>query len=179
MTRGEVIGIMGYTGEGLNQERAHVHLELNLMLSREFDGWHRTFYPADPNHHGLYNGINLIGLDIAKLYLALQKRPSLTIPQFLAQEEVFYRVRIPLSKHFELAKRYPWMIASPPHAEQQSWELSFNRAGVPLKISPSLTAVTAPQLAYVKKRSIDYSYLTRGQLGGHGDSATLSESGTR
>ena len=54
--------------------------------------------------NGLYNGLNLIGLDIARLYLALQKRPSLTIPEFLAEEETLYRVLLPGSKNFDLAK---------------------------------------------------------------------------
>src|SRR5207248_11109944 len=31
--RGTRIGIMGYTGKGITRERAHLHLELNLMLS--------------------------------------------------------------------------------------------------------------------------------------------------
>src|SRR5437588_13020537 len=38
--RGQRIGLMGYTGVGLNQALAHVHLELNLMLSHQFEAWH-------------------------------------------------------------------------------------------------------------------------------------------
>ena len=57
------LGIMGHTGEGLNQVRAHLHLELNLMLSRHFESWHDTFFKNDPNRHGLYNGLNLAGFD--------------------------------------------------------------------------------------------------------------------
>src|SRR5205809_4518697 len=38
--QGDQLGIMGYTGEGLNRARAHLHLELNLMLSRQFEAWH-------------------------------------------------------------------------------------------------------------------------------------------
>ena len=101
------LGVMGHTGEGLNQARAHVHLELNLMLSRHFESWHDTFFKADPNHNGLYNGLNLAGLDIARLYLALQKRPALTIAEFLSEEETLYRVLFPVSKNFDLAKNYP------------------------------------------------------------------------
>ncbi len=179
VARGEVVGVMGYTGEGLNQERAHLHLELNLMLSGDYEKWHQTFFPTDPNHHGLYNGINLTGIDIARLYLALQKRPSLTLPQFLAQEETFYRVRIPAAKHFHLLELYPWMAAGKADGEVMAWEVSFNRAGVPLKIAPLNLPVTEPQLSYVKKRGIDYSYLTRGQLGGRAENATLTESGKR
>ena len=55
--RGQPIGVMGHTGTGINLARAHVHLELNLMLSHHFDGWHAAYFPNEPNHHGLYNGL--------------------------------------------------------------------------------------------------------------------------
>src|SRR6266481_5877402 len=35
--RGQRIAVMGYTGTGLNRERAHLHLELDLMFSRQFE----------------------------------------------------------------------------------------------------------------------------------------------
>src|SRR2546426_2104334 len=108
--RGQRIAVMGYTGTGLNRERAHLHLELNLMLSREFESWYNAFFRNDPNHNGIYNGMNLAGLDIARLYLALHKNPSLTIPEFLGREETFYKVSVPKSRHFELPKLYPWML---------------------------------------------------------------------
>jgi murein DD-endopeptidase MepM/ murein hydrolase activator NlpD len=171
------LGVMGHTGEGLNQARAHVHLELNLMLSRQFEAWHDTLFKNDPNHHGRYNGINLMGLDIARLYLALRKRPSLTIPEFLAEEETFYRVTIPASRHFDLLKFYPWLLAQKTEGAPVSWEVSFNRAGVPLKIEPGAKPVSKPQLSYVKKSSVDPSYLTRDQVTGRGESAHLTDSG--
>src|SRR6266496_1593206 len=87
---GQRIAVMGYTGTGLSKERAHLHLELNLMLSREFESWYNAFFRNDPNHNGIYNGMNLAGLDIARLYLALHKNPSLTIPEFLGREETFH-----------------------------------------------------------------------------------------
>src|SRR5438046_6575233 len=40
VNRGERIARMGYTGEGLNQAPAHVHLDLNLMFNRNFESWH-------------------------------------------------------------------------------------------------------------------------------------------
>ena len=95
VNRGEQLGVMGHTGEGLDQARAHVHLELNLLLSRRFESWNDNFVKDEPNRHGIYSGINLVGLDIARLYLALQKRPTLTIPEFLAGEETFYKVTLP------------------------------------------------------------------------------------
>lgn len=177
--RGQQIGVMGHTGEGVNQARAHLHLELNLLLSREFQSWYDTFFRRDPNRHGLYNGMNLSGIDVARLYLALRQRPSLTIPEFLAQEEIFYKVTLPISKHFDLPKLYRWLVVSTAPPEAKSWEVSFARSGVPLKIEPSLKPVSEPELTYFKKSLLDYADLTRSIVGGRGDGARLTESGNR
>lgn len=171
------LGVMGHTGEGLNQARAHVHLELNLMLSRHFEQWHDTFFKNDPNHHGLYNGLNMVGIDVARLYLALQKQPALTIPQFLSEEETLYRVLLPASKNFDLAKFYPWMVSEKSEGETTSWEVSFNRAGVPLKIRPGAKTVSEPELSYMKPGGIDGGLLTMDRIAGRGANAHLTEKG--
>jgi murein DD-endopeptidase MepM/ murein hydrolase activator NlpD len=175
--RGQKIAVMGYTGTGLNRERAHLHLELNLMLSPQFAAWYNTFFRNDPNHNGIYNGMNLAGLDIARLYLALHKNPSLTIPEFLSREETFYKVSLPKSRHFELAKLYPWMLTTGGRNEKSSWEVSFAQSGVPLRIESSDKHVTQPELSYVKKSSVNYSYLTREIVSGHGANAHLTDYG--
>jgi len=175
--RGQQIAVMGYTGTGLNRERAHLHLELNLMLSDQFEAWYNTFFRNDPNHNGIYNGMNLIGLDIARLYLALRKNPSLTIPEFLSREETFYKVTLPKSRHFELPKFYPWMLTTSGRNEKSSWEVSFAKSGVPLRIEPSDKSVTQPELSYVKNRPVNYSYLTRDMVSGHGANAHLTDYG--
>ena len=174
--RGQQIAVMGYTGVGLNQARAHLHLELNLMLSRQFEAWYDAFFKKDPNHNGIYNGFNLAGLDIARFFLALRKNPSLTVPQFLGGEETFYKVTLPKSPNFELPKLYPWMVASNRN-EKSSWEVSFAQSGVPLKIEPSDRRVTQPELSYVTKSSIDYSYLTRDIVSGREGNAHLTNYG--
>ena len=175
--RGEHVAVMGYTGAGLNQARAHLHLELNLMLSHHFEAWYDQAYKKDPNRHGIYNGINLNGIDIARLFLELRKDPALTIPQFFEAEETFYKVRVPRSRYFELPKNYPWMVKGDANRKPVSWEVSFARSGVPLKIEPSDKKVSQPELTYVKPSSIDYSFLTRGEIGGRSKGAHLTEYG--
>jgi murein DD-endopeptidase MepM/ murein hydrolase activator NlpD len=175
--RGERIARMGYTGTGINLARAHVHLELNLLLSHNFQSWYDTFHREEPNYHGTYNGINLKGLDIARLYLALRRYPSLTIPDFLANEETFYKVTLPRSPRFELPKLYPWMLRACSARSAQSWEVSFTRSGLPLQIEPSTQRVTRPQLSYAKKSSVNYSALTQGELSGRGNDVHLSKDG--
>ena len=174
--KGDPIAVMGYTGVGINRERAHVHLELNLMLSRGFEKWYDAFHVNDPNYNGIYNGLNLAGLDIARLYLALHKNPSLTIPEFLAREEIFYKVAFPKSSHFELPKLYPWMLTAGKEAKS-GWEVSFTRAGLPLKIEPSSKKVKQPEVTYVKKSPIDSLHLTHGDVTGRGSNARLTGSG--
>src|SRR5205085_5717854 len=115
-----------------------------------FQEWYDAFVdPRDPNRHGIYNGLNLTGLNIARLYLALREQPSLTIPQFLGQEEIFYKVTVPRSRHFALAKMYPWMLRGNTATDAPSWTVSFARSGLPLKIEPGDRKVKEAELIYV------------------------------
>jgi murein DD-endopeptidase MepM/ murein hydrolase activator NlpD len=175
--QGEKLGVMGHTGTGIDRARAHVHVELNLLLNDHFEGWHETFFKGEVNHHGIYNGINLAGLDLPALFLALRKEPSLTIPEFLAREEVFYKALVPNSPNFELPRRYPWMIAQPPNEPPASWEVSFTRSGLPLRVQPSMRAVGAAELSFVQPGAIDCRYLTRDDVAGRGADAHLTERG--
>jgi murein DD-endopeptidase MepM/ murein hydrolase activator NlpD len=176
--RGQRIGVMGYTGTGINRERAHLHLELCLMFSRQFEAWYDTFFRADPNHHGIYNGMNLAGLDVARLYLELRKNPALTIPEFLNDEEAFYKVAVPKARHFDLPQLYPWMLAAGKR-NAESWEVSFAPSGVPLRIDPSDKRVAQPELSYVRKASTEYSYLTRDMITGRQGNAHLTSYGAQ
>jgi murein DD-endopeptidase MepM/ murein hydrolase activator NlpD len=173
--RGQHIAVMGYTGAGINRERAHVHLELNLMMNHKFQQWYDAVHPHDPNHHGIYNGINLAGLDIAKLYLALHENPSLTIPQFLSQQEVYFKVAFPKSRSFELPKLYPWMVKG--SGDAKSWTVSFARSGFPLRIEPSARTVKQLEVVYVKPSKMNASYLTNGMATGPTSSAHLTQYG--
>ena len=121
--------------------------------------------------------MNLAGLDIARLYLALRKNPSLTIPEFLRDEETFYKVTLPKSRHFDLPKLYPWMLATQNLREKSSWEVSFACSGLPLKIEPSDKHATQPELSYVKKSAIDNSYLSRDVISGRGGNVHLTNYG--
>lgn len=175
--QGEKLAIMGHTGEGIDRERAHVHVELNLLLNDHFEQWHNTFFKNERNRHGIYNGINLAGLDLPRLFIALRTNPSLTIPAFLARAEVFFKVIVPNTPNFQLPVRYPWMMGSVPNEKPISWEISFARSGLPLRLTPSAQAVSKAKLSYIKPSAIDSRYLTRGNVAGRGGNAHLIDSG--
>ena len=176
--RGEHIAVMGYTGAGLSRERAHLHLELNLMLNPNFQKWYEAFVAtSDPNRHGIYNGINLVGMNIARLYLELRENPSLTIPQFLAEEETFYKVALPKSRHFELPTLYPWMVSDNNASEPSSWLVSFTRSGLPLRVEPGEGKVKDPELVHVKPSLRNAAYLVDGIATGPAAHAHLTDHG--
>lgn len=173
----ETIGLMGYTGAGINRQRAHVHVELNLLLNDHFTQWHDTFFKGETNYNETYNGINLAGMDLARLFLALRDNPALTVPGFLAKEEGYYKVLVPNSPNFQLPWRYPWMKQGAPDQKPVAWEVSFTRSGLPLRMTASSKSVTGPEISFVKPAPIDYRSLTRGDLAGRGASAHLTDSG--
>jgi murein DD-endopeptidase MepM/ murein hydrolase activator NlpD len=175
--RGQHLAVMGYTGVGINRERAHLHLELNLILTHKFQDWYNAFHQDDPNHHGIYNGINLVGLDIARLYLALHEKPSLTIPQFIAEEQTYYKVAIPKSRHFELPKLYPWMVSGSGTTEPRSWIVNFARSGLPLRIEASDQKVKQLEIVSVKPSRLDASDQTNNIATGPTSHAHLTDYG--
>jgi murein DD-endopeptidase MepM/ murein hydrolase activator NlpD len=177
---GETIAKMGYTGEGINRERAHVHVELNFILSDRFQAWYETHFTTK-NHHGIYNGINLTGLDIAGLFAAHRENPAITIPEFLrGHAEVHYTVLVPKSGELAFLRRYPWLgrdLEKVP--DPKAWEFSFAATGVPLAIRPSGQAVPAPVVTYVKPTKGNHADFTVDRLTGTGGTATLTPSGSR
>ena len=175
--QGEKLAVMGHTGAGINRERAHVHVELNLLLNTHFEDWHEVVFPSEINHHGIYNGINLVGLDLPALILALRKTPGLTIPQFIRRETVSYRVLIPNAPNFELPRRYPWMIEGMPEENPASWEVSFAASGLPVRLQPSGRVVTAPELSWLRSSPVNARYFTRGNVTGRAGSAHLTQEG--
>lgn len=179
VAKGGVLGIMGFTGEGINRERAHVHLELTLLLSDRFAEWHGGHFTS-PNHHGLYNGLNLAGMDVSGLYHSLRADPGMTVAKFLPLTRPYYKVLVPARGALELASRYPWLLkGGAPKEMPASWEISFTDFGLPVEISPSEKTVPAPQVSWVKKSAIDHSLNTLSRITGLGDKASLTASGQR
>jgi murein DD-endopeptidase MepM/ murein hydrolase activator NlpD len=175
--RGQPIGLMGHTGDGIDRRRSHVHLELCLLLSDRFNDFYAKHYKlANPN--GNFHGHNLIGMDVAAFLLAAHKDPGLTPDEFLKSTEPYYKVRIP-NKGAELAiaHRYPWLRR--PGEPASSWEISYNSAGVPLAIVPDREPCAVPAVSWVKSVPGYHSWNTRNHLGGSGATATLAPEGSR
>lgn len=178
VARGEELGIMGFTGRGINRERAHLHLELGLLLSSHFDAWHGHFF-GGPSPHGIHNGMNLTGIDIASLFLTERENPTLTIPKFLSAASPYFKVAIPRDGPLEIVHRYPWLAKGNHQDRSLAWEISFTDSGIPLAVRPSNRRVTHPTVVFVRSTISDHKFYTRSRLTGQGRRASLTKSGQR
>jgi murein DD-endopeptidase MepM/ murein hydrolase activator NlpD len=181
LRRGSVIGRLGYTGSGIDRRRAHVHFELNMLLSERFEEWYQRVDTVDPARTP-FHGYNLVGLDVAALYLAAAKDPAVSIPEFLLAQETYFKVVAPNTHgEPEVLRRYPWLspvarrwndaIACP------SWEISLTAAGLPLRIEPSAETVPYPIVSSIIPFHGKHSRKTMGRVGGTGTVATLTPKG--
>jgi len=173
---GSVLGRMGYTGAGLNRTRAHVHLEVGLVMSEHYEGWHKTYF-GNANYHGNYNGMNIAGVDVASLFLEQKENPELTFSQFVLSRQMQFKVTVPATgKEPEFLTRHPWMKRGEvPGAV--SWEIGFAATGHAISFTPSIRPVTAPTVTHLRPSEISQRWLTRGLLTGEGKSTTLSHGG--
>ncbi len=174
--RGSPIGVLGYTGRGINLTRAHLHLEVNLFLHSGFPRYHDKAL-SGTNHHGVFNGLNLVGVNVAELFKQSRRDDGLTIAEFIAKNHPpHYRVAIPDGSRLEIVARYPW-ISKGKKPSSGPWEISFSREGIPVAARPITGTVQRPVVTWVKPSKTYHSYLTKGYLTGSGSKAGLSSSG--
>jgi len=163
ITQGQTLGRLGYTGPGVNKERAHLHFEINLMLGQDFQQWFDSLNFTETNKHGIYNGMNLVGFDPAKFLLAASQVEDFDVPAHIRKNNPpFFKVAIPRPHHpLALLRRYPWLAAGD-FASAPALAITFTQAGLPLTIEPHARAVAEPQVVWVRPTGgVPYNYFSR------------------
>jgi len=133
LAAGKVLGVMGHSSTSetaIPKERAHLHFEVGLMLSERFQAW----YDADadnrgvPNHHGVFNGQNLIGLD-PTLLLA---RSSADVRTLLRDQPVALAITLRPKRTPDFLTRYPALLKGGDSATAAGWYVEFSWQGMPI-----------------------------------------------
>ncbi len=178
VSAGDVVARMGYTGRGINKERAHLHLELCFLWSDHFQRWFDQHYRTT-NHHGIFSGLNLVGLDLAALYKGHRKNPSISIRELIrSAHPTYYTVAVPnRGKKLALLQRYPWLDAG--GSGSASYEMSFSAEGIPTAVRRSSRKLSYPSVISVKSSPTDHSYHTSSRITGVGSKASLTANGSR
>jgi murein DD-endopeptidase MepM/ murein hydrolase activator NlpD len=177
---GSVLGRMGYTGAGINRTRAHLHLEVAFLMSRHYEHWQKTFV-GGTNYHGAFNGMNLSGIDVAKLFLAHKENPQIKFSEFVASTPAHFKVAVPTKSNEppDFAKRHPWILTptADPSTPIHSWEITFSATGHPIAYTASDRQVTAPTITQIRPTEHNHRHLTRGLVTGTGNQASLTPGG--
>lgn len=177
--QGEVLGRLGFSGAGIDRQRAHVHFEIGILLSKNFESWYAAHSSGDPNKHGLFNGMNLSGMDPSVILLAAAKDPGVQLTKHLAGLEPVFKITIPNSPDISLLRDYPWLVPPGEIASPPAWTISFSGTGFPVHAVASQKTLTAPEVAWVKDSPSSYALATRRLIGGPAGSPRLTESGQR
>ncbi len=189
---GDIIGIMGHTGTGIDKERSHTHVELNLLLNPKVAIWSQASPtptpPTPPATNGkpvakstapatpLLNGQNLVGLNVAGWLRTHHEKPETRLADFIRQEPAYFKLRVPCSgRELEITKRYPWLRVPGPMG--LAWEISVGASSVPLKIIPVAEKVDFPVVSWVQPFTGNHAWKTREMLNGTGSIASLSPHG--
>jgi hypothetical protein len=134
---GDVIGIMGRSAGGytIPRERAHLHLEIGLRLSDEFENWYVRQGYSTPNKHGNFNGINLIGLDPADYFERFRIGQVRSPLEYLETIPPAVMVHVFSDRKPDFIERYPELVIPGCDPLQQAgWEVILSAWGLPLSV---------------------------------------------
>lgn len=155
---GDTLGILGWSGPGLNLRRAHLHLELGILLHSQFPRWHDRF-ASGTNHNGVHNGINLVGLDLAWIYQQQARGRSVDLKACLDHFDPAWKVVVPRPRNCELPRRHR-VYADGGLARADAWAITFSRHGLPLDIEPSRLRGGRAALTWVAETKLPITVLT-------------------
>jgi murein DD-endopeptidase MepM/ murein hydrolase activator NlpD len=137
--RGQVIATMGHTagGGGIPRDRAHMHFEIGLMVTQDFPAWYAWKKFGSENEHGLWNGMNLMGIDPLDFLRQWRTHKVDNFQQYFDQLRSVVRVRVATSRVPDFISRYPALLRKPlPAGLVGGWEIDCNSTGVPFAWTP-------------------------------------------
>jgi hypothetical protein len=156
VSRGQVIGTMGHSSGGyvIPRDRAHLHFEMGLMVTQDFQSWYAMRKFGSPNDHGLWNGMNLMGFDPMDFLNQWRAHQVDSFLDYLSRQPPALRVRIATRRVPDFVLRYPSLMTKPLPASVAGWEIKFDWTGLPLSWTP-LSEMEAIGLAPNQPRIAD------------------------
>ncbi len=185
---GQTLGLMGHSSGGymIPPSRAHLHFEIGLAMTADFQTWYDRRRFGSRNEHGMWNGMNLIGLDPLAFYDAWRDGRLTSVRDFLFAQPTAVRLRIATFRTPDFVTRYPALLTKPlPLGLVAGWEVRFAWTGLPFALTPLTSAEVAglpagqPQLVEVdaaierRERSKSLAVARRGGWGPGKDLETV------
>lgn len=137
--QGQTIALMGHSagGGGIPKERAHMHFEIGLMMTTSFNSWYAWRKFGSSNEQGLWNGMNLMGIDPQDFLRQWRAGKVDNFQQYFDSLRAVVRVRIATSRTPDFIQRYPALLRKPlPMGFVSGWEIECNSTGLPFAWTP-------------------------------------------
>lgn len=160
---GQEIGIMGRSAGGyaIPTDRAHLHFEIGLIATHEFSSWYAWKKFGSPNEHGLYNGMNLMGIDPWDYLRSWRSKQVDNFQEYFGRLRSVVRVRVATTRVPDFIRRYPALLTKKmPIGLVGGWEVQCNSTGLPFAWTPlSPEEVTGMRANTAKIVSVDATAL--------------------
>lgn len=130
------IGKMGNSASyRIPLSRSHLHFEIGLRLTDNFQSWYHSKKFSSPNRHGNFSGFNLVGIDPLPFYSKYKAKSFKTPLDYINSLASEAKVRVKTSKIPNFAIRYPSLCSLyTSEKEWNGWECIFGPYGLPLKL---------------------------------------------
>ncbi len=141
VTAGQSLGTMGHSSGGYSipKDRSHVHFEIGLWVTKDFQAWYNKQKFGSKNDHGIWNGMNLMGIDPLEFIRDYRARRVDDFQEFISGLDTAARVRIATTRTPDFALRYPSLVTKEIPLGVAGWEIRFSWTGLPIALTP-LTA---------------------------------------
>ncbi len=137
LASGQVIGLMGHTAStGIPVSRAHLHFEIGLRLTDNFQTWYNQQKFKTKNEHGIWNGMNMVGLDTLDFFRKVADGKVSSIEDYFRTIPEAFRLRVRSPKVPNLMRRYPGLLTSKVPADVTGWDIAYSWYGLPTSITP-------------------------------------------
>lgn len=150
--RGQVLGTMGHSSNGnIPAERAHLHFEIGLMLTQDFSSWYAWKKFGSPNQQGLWNGMNLMGIDPRNFLERWRARRVNNFAEYFAGLDSAVRLRVVTTRVPDFIRRYPALLRKPIDGLVGGWEVQCDVTGLPFAWTP----LSPMQVAGLRANSVE------------------------
>ena len=145
VSAGQAIGTMGHSSGGymIPRDRSHLHFEIGVAVTRDFQLWYLRQRFGSANEHGMWNGMNLMGIDPVAFYNDWRAGRIRSVLEFFQRQPAAARVRIATTKTPDFVQRYPALLTKELPLLVAGWEIRFTWTGLPFSWTPLTTAELA------------------------------------
>lgn len=136
--RGQSLGVMGRSAGGyaIPRRRSHLHFEMGLWLTRDFQSWYDWKKFGSRNEHGHFNGMNLMGFDPLDFFNNYRAGRINTVQDYFGQMRPAAKLRIATMQTPDFVRRYPTLVAKHLPMLIAGWEIELDWTGLPFRWTP-------------------------------------------